>query len=452
MSRLVSMFWILFFVSLILKVAAASLFPLSPDEAYYWVWSLHPQAGYFDHPGAISWIQWLVAHFVPAEWVPRVATTVLSQGSFVLWYFMARSFLSRERSLIFLGVILVNPLTGFGSVVSTPDAPLLFFYSLGLLGAIQRVQSKKRIWTLVTGLAIGLGFSAKYTAVLSLLPLLVLLIIHGRSMQMRIWEVVGFLGLLVAGAFPTLWWNAHNDFISFRFQLGHGFESQNWSWDSVVTYLLVVILLVGPMFLSRFPWLQPKARSVEKRTVSTLLWLSSLCPLLIFFYSSLKSFVEANWILPAFFPLWGLVLMQEGFLRRLRADLALWFLPQIFLIGAMIAGRHDLVPHKVVETYEFNRLLAETHDRQPLYLSNYQLASYFWYKTGTPFYKLKGSRRTDFFDFQENSMPASNSKVFYFLRARDDAFPDWFKEKLESLTLLRKLEGDRFELYEGRLR
>ena len=34
----------------------AALLPLSADEAYYWLWSKHLAAGYFDHPPAIAWL------------------------------------------------------------------------------------------------------------------------------------------------------------------------------------------------------------------------------------------------------------------------------------------------------------------------------------------------------------------------------------------------------------
>ena len=52
-----------FRISLVLVVALVLLralmaadLPLSADEAYYWLWSRHPAAGYFDHPPMIAWL------------------------------------------------------------------------------------------------------------------------------------------------------------------------------------------------------------------------------------------------------------------------------------------------------------------------------------------------------------------------------------------------------------
>ena len=41
---------------LILRAVMAVLLPLSADEAYYWLWSKHLAAGYFDHPPMIAWL------------------------------------------------------------------------------------------------------------------------------------------------------------------------------------------------------------------------------------------------------------------------------------------------------------------------------------------------------------------------------------------------------------
>ncbi|HEV8236569.1 MAG TPA: hypothetical protein VGP84_18280, partial [Gemmatimonadaceae bacterium] len=41
-------------VAAIIRLAFAALIPIFPDEAYYWAWSRHLAAGYFDHPPMIA--------------------------------------------------------------------------------------------------------------------------------------------------------------------------------------------------------------------------------------------------------------------------------------------------------------------------------------------------------------------------------------------------------------
>ena len=41
---------------LLARAVMAALVPLTADEAYYWLWSRHLDAGYLDHPPAIAWL------------------------------------------------------------------------------------------------------------------------------------------------------------------------------------------------------------------------------------------------------------------------------------------------------------------------------------------------------------------------------------------------------------
>ncbi|MBC7674277.1 MAG: glycosyl transferase, partial [Polaromonas sp.] len=41
-------------VATMLRLLLAAWLPLFPDETYYWEWSRHLAAGYYDHPPAIA--------------------------------------------------------------------------------------------------------------------------------------------------------------------------------------------------------------------------------------------------------------------------------------------------------------------------------------------------------------------------------------------------------------
>ena len=51
-----SSFWGVVLAVLIWKLFAGASLGLIFDECYYWVWSLHPQLGYFDHPPLVAWV------------------------------------------------------------------------------------------------------------------------------------------------------------------------------------------------------------------------------------------------------------------------------------------------------------------------------------------------------------------------------------------------------------
>ena len=77
----------------------AAVLPLSADEAYYWLWSEHLAAGYYDHPPAIAFLircgTWLSA---TAEWGVRFAGVLLSiAASWFVWQ-AAQAILGDERA------------------------------------------------------------------------------------------------------------------------------------------------------------------------------------------------------------------------------------------------------------------------------------------------------------------------------------------------------------------
>ena len=108
--------------------------PLHFDEAYYWLWSEHLAASYFDHPPLIAWLLWLIRPFGQAEWVLRLPPLFCMAGcGFLLYRLAGRAFgeAVAERSLI---LFLLLPLTQIGFLLAVPDAPLALGWHVQLAG------------------------------------------------------------------------------------------------------------------------------------------------------------------------------------------------------------------------------------------------------------------------------------------------------------------------------
>jgi 4-amino-4-deoxy-L-arabinose transferase-like glycosyltransferase len=41
---------------LVLRLITAFLIELTPQEAYYWNYAIHPSLSYFDHPPVVAWV------------------------------------------------------------------------------------------------------------------------------------------------------------------------------------------------------------------------------------------------------------------------------------------------------------------------------------------------------------------------------------------------------------
>jgi 4-amino-4-deoxy-L-arabinose transferase-like glycosyltransferase len=233
--------------TLVLTLAVAALHlltagrvPLSADEAHYALYGLHLDWSYFDHPPMVGWLQALVLHFSDSELALRLWPILLSAlTALVLFHYTRRLFPQDSPWLGFFSVAfyqsgLLFQLLGLALV---PETPLLFFTLLALLALLRALDDDRwRDW-LTFGLCLGLAGLSKYTAVtLTLTCALFVLLQRGRDSlrNPKLWMALflsAFVALLVIT--PVLYWNAEHDWISFRYQLGHGFRAKDWEWSRV---------------------------------------------------------------------------------------------------------------------------------------------------------------------------------------------------------------------------
>ncbi|HTC83890.1 MAG TPA: glycosyltransferase family 39 protein, partial [Rhizomicrobium sp.] len=218
-----------FRISLVLVVALVLLralmaadLPLSADEAYYWLWSRHPAAGYFDHPPMIAWlIRAGTLLFGDTPFGVLFAGVVLSlPASWFVW--RAASLILKDRDRAGLAAVFFN-LTLMVSVellAATPDMPSLVA-SAAFVYFLARVEAEDdgRLW-LGAGLAAGLGLLSKFSALFLGMGALAWLIFdrNARKWLFSPWPYLGaVLALLIF--LPNLLWQTQNHWQTFVFQL-----------------------------------------------------------------------------------------------------------------------------------------------------------------------------------------------------------------------------------------
>src|SRR6185503_19191199 len=129
----------------VLRLVVAAATPLSPDEAYYWVWSRALAAGYYDHPPMVAF--WIRAGTTlcgdTALGVRLLAPFSAAVGSILL----ARAgadFFADQRVGLWSALLLNATLAfGIGAVSMTPDTPLLLFWIVALF-ALARLLATGR--------------------------------------------------------------------------------------------------------------------------------------------------------------------------------------------------------------------------------------------------------------------------------------------------------------------
>jgi hypothetical protein len=281
---------------------------LTPDEAYYWLWSRHPALSYFDHPPLTAWFMAAFTGVLgTSTFTVRLAAHVCLGASAVLVWAAARDLTGRAGAGV-TAVFLLSaaPLFGALGFLITPDAPLILFFSATLFAWGRLSATGRGPWWLVLGASVGLGFLGKYTMLLILpaLFLWVMISARGRRWLLTPWPYLSGLTAL-AGALPVLIWNANHDWISVAFQAGHGLgRGGGLSPAKLAEFLggqagVISPLLFGAILAAAGVLLWRGWR--DRRDGWLILGLACLIPMAFFALTALfGQKTQANWPAPAY--------------------------------------------------------------------------------------------------------------------------------------------------------
>ena len=344
--------WLLALVILtIIRLTAAALVPLAPDEAYYWLWSQHLQAGYYDDAPLIAlWIRagtWLLG---PSALGIRLLSPLGAMaGSLLIW--QAGEDLFPERRAGLRAAILLNAtlVLGAGAVITTPDTPLLLFWTAGIAALARWRRTGDDRWWLAAGACAGLALDAKYTGLL-LIAAIGVWLLSFRNGRRALRRPYPWIGLVIAFLLflPVILWNARHQWASLLKQGGrvtqfhaaaslHHFLSFIGGQIALATPIIAVLMGFGV-------WRACRAGTAEANLVA----LAVLLPGAVFAEHVLSGPVQPNW--PAIlYP--GAALAAAGAAER---AVGVWLIPAsalgllltfIIYIQA-IAGPFSLPPQR----------------------------------------------------------------------------------------------------------
>jgi len=274
--------------------------PLHGDEAYYWMWSHHLQAGYYDHPPMIALMIWVTNHISQAEWGVRLVNVFsFTMAAFYLFRFTKE--LSDEKTalnavLIFLSVIIVNA----GYIITTTDAPTILFWTLSLYYAYRALFFGSWSEYILAGIMLGLLMLSKYTSILLIFSILLFIVLRKRSILTNIKFYTAMLIALII-VFPMVWWNYQHDWISFLFQIHHGSSGVfKINWESFTTFIAGQFGIFSPVFAWILFYYLYKERLFYKNDKLFFLALNVVLTISLFLYKSLFKTMGLNFDAPAY--------------------------------------------------------------------------------------------------------------------------------------------------------
>jgi len=294
----------------LLRLLLAAILPLTPQEAYYWSWSLDLDWSYFDHPPLASYsialTTVLLGHTIFAV---KLAAVLWWVGLNLLWARLILDMFRDQRlafwSLIALNLTIVYELYGF---VISPDTPLVFAW-VGTTWSVWRVcQTEDYRWWYAAGFFMGLAWLGKYTGIL-LVPSILLFFLLSR--RQRHWPATPhpYLASLLAVAVfsPVLIWNAQHEWVSFVFQGSRRTGGMHHFRPRFFVELIgSQLFMLSPYFLvmvvGRFIQSLRQRDRLKDDDRLLLLFFSGGLTLLFFTLVSFRTLVKMNWLAVAYWP------------------------------------------------------------------------------------------------------------------------------------------------------
>lgn len=341
----------------LLRLLLSSMVPLLPDETYYWEWSRRLEGGYFDHPPGIALLIALgTSVFGTSEpgvrGGPALAALLTHFAAVTCAWLLAGRGEAGARSARRAAVLMtVLPIATLGLVLATPDAALFATAMIALLAVERALAAPVRslasfAWWVVAGVALGGAFVSKYTAVLLPMGLVIACMVH-PALRKRFADAGPWVASAIALALfgPVVLWNYFNDWVSFRFQLGHGFNAAARGNPlsrelemiggqlGLATPILFVIMAIAVWHALREGWVTRRTAAPTDLVVRRFaLAVIAVVPLAFFATSAWRRPVEANW--PA--------MIYPGAMMLLATSTAavahgVWWRRGVWLAGVLLA-------------------------------------------------------------------------------------------------------------------
>ncbi len=277
---------------------------LVPDEAYFWVWSQHFALSYRDKGPLVAWTIALGTHlFGDTVFGVRFFAVLLSAATALQLFRLGARLYDDRTALCCLGVAAVMPLFAVGSILMTIDPLSVFFWAWGAnLSWTAFETGKIRYWVLL-GLAIGVGFLAKFTNAAQLIGVGLFLWWskpHRRFLFSR-QSLATLLGFVVT-SFPLFWWNMETGWLHVRALhersgIQHSFGIHPGQFFQ---YLSGIFAVVSPPIMAGIFVAAIGLWRLYGNQARVKLLLSQFLPLQVtFLFFGLNNKGEPNWIAPS---------------------------------------------------------------------------------------------------------------------------------------------------------
>lgn len=290
---------IVLFLFTLFNIIANRFIALYSDETYYWLWSKKLALSYFDHPPMVAYLIKTTTLFGDSAMEIRLAAPLLMAGTVYLLYLLAKTMFDERVAVYTFYIVLTSFIIQGASTIITPDIPLIFFWTLTLYTAYRYIEEGEQRYALWMGLAAGALLLSKYTGILLPASLGLYILLYKRTLFLDRYLYYAIL-LCFLVFLPVVYWNYQHDFISFKFQLGHGIaEEKIFHPEYFFKFLGEQLLIFHLLYLLPLLYFIVTDKEIFSRKKMFLL-IPFLVTVGLFLYFSAFKKANTQWAVPAY--------------------------------------------------------------------------------------------------------------------------------------------------------
>jgi len=295
----------------IFRLIYINLFPIIPDEAYYWQWARHLDFGYYEQGPILAIVIFIFTLFTKINtlFTIRLGAVVLSLLTMILSVLTYKKLFPGKNNdkgsffnLLFMNSAIIY---SAGAVLMMHDTVMIFFFALfiyEMLIIFDKPDNYMR-WAFA-GIILGFGVMSKYT-LLIIYPSLIIFLILSKFDRKYIRGPLILSVFFLLSLFPVIYWNITHNFASINFilTLNQAGPKINFNFKYFFEFLggqlVVVSVFLVPFFILSL------VKNIKNRGFNPHYMISCffIIPMICFMIMSLKSRIEANWPAFLFYPL-----------------------------------------------------------------------------------------------------------------------------------------------------
>lgn len=289
------------FIWFIMNLIQAIFTEVISDEAYYGLFGKYLNWGYYDHPPMVALLIKISSLFFDGNLGIRFMTILLQLGTiFLIW--KISDFREPDSRRVFTFFIIAGSISMFSAygIITTPDAPLLFFTALFFF-AYKRFIADYR-WPAVILLSVSMA-GLVYSKYQAFLVIGFVILSNLKLLKMCRFWLAGILAMILLS--PHIYWQISNDFPGLAYHLID--RSEGFSWLFLIEYLPNQLAVFNPLTLGAAIYVMIKYSPAGQFDRSLYFQIAGF--LIFFWILAFRGHVEPHWTIACSIPM--IIILSE---------------------------------------------------------------------------------------------------------------------------------------------